>query len=257
LRRREHGMKIVGTIEARMGSTRSPGKTLTEIYDGFPLLGLVYRRFRLCRNIDDVYVATTVEPQDDSIAEWCARNSVNFCRGSENNVLDRVVKTAVCAGADAIVQMGADSAYLDFDLIDQLVVLYRSGSYDYVCNDLELTYPLGIYGHVVNVARLSEMNGDAGLTEQEREDVVSFLLKHPENYRLLNITAPADLACPQLRLTVDYSEDIEQAQKVYSRFKRFDFKTSDIIELYHLEPDIFAKTMNLVQKSAPFLRKKQ
>jgi spore coat polysaccharide biosynthesis protein SpsF len=250
-------MKIVGTIEARMGSSRSPGKTLMEIYEGVSLLGLVCRRFRLCRNIDDVYVATTVESQDDPIAEWCTRNSVNYYRGSENNVLDRVVKTSKSAGADAIVQMGADSAYLDFELIDHLVFLYRSGSYDYVCNDLELTYPLGIYGHVVSVAKLSEINGDNGLTDQDREDVISFLLKQPGTYRILNITAPGELSYAQLRLTVDYPEDIEQAQNIYARFNRFDFTTSDIIELYHREPEIFAKTMNLVQKSAPFLRKKQ
>jgi spore coat polysaccharide biosynthesis protein SpsF len=250
-------MKIVGTIEARMGSTRSPGKTLTEIYEGVSLLGLVCRRFRLCRNIDDVYVATTVESQDDPIAEWCTRNSVNYYRGSEYNVLDRVVKTSESARADAIVQMGADSAYLDYELIDRLVFLYRPGDYDFVCNDLELTYPLGIYGHVVSVSRLLEINGNNELTDQDREDVISFLLKHPENYRILNITAPDELAYRQLRLTVDYQEDIEQAQNVYSRLKRYDFKTSDIIELYHREPEIFAKTMNLIQNSAPFLRKKQ
>ena len=250
-------MKIIGTIEARMGSTRSPGKTLTEIYEGVSLLGLVCRRFCLCRNIDDIYVATTVESQDDAIAEWCTRNSVNYYRGSENNVLDRVVKTAQSADADAIVQMGADSAYLDFELIDRLVVLYRSGSYDYVCNDLELTYPLGIYGHVVSVALLSDSNVDGRLTDQDREDVVSFLLKHPVNYRILNITAPEELAYPMLRLTVDYQEDIEQAQFIYCHLQRFDFKTSDIIDLYHCKPELFANTMNLVQKSAAFLRKKQ
>lgn len=250
-------MKIVGTIEARMGSTRSPGKTLTEIYEGVSLLGLVCRRFRLCRNIDDLYVATTVKSQDDPIAEWCTRNSVNYYRGSESNVLDRVFKTAESASADTIVQMGADSAYLDYEIIDKLVFLYRSGSYDFVCNDLELTYPLGIYGHVVSVARLSEINKYDRLTDQDREDVISFLLKHPEKYRILNITAPDELAFPQLRLTVDYPEDIEQAQNVYRRLKRFDFKTSDVIELYHRNPEIFVKTINLIQKSAPFLMKKQ
>jgi len=237
-----------------MGSTRSPGKTLTEIYDGVSLLGLVCHRFRLCKNIDDVYVATTIEPQDEAIAEWCTQNSIKSYRGSENDVLDRVVKTAKLAGADAIVQMGSDSAYLDFELIDQLVSLYRSGLYDYVCNDLELTYPLGIYGHVVSVANLSEMNKNDSLTNQDREDVISFILKRQANYRVLNITAPAQFAYPQLRLTVDYPEDIEQALYIYGRLKRLDFKTSDIINLYNREPEIFAKTMNLVQKSAPFLK---
>jgi spore coat polysaccharide biosynthesis protein SpsF len=207
-------MKIIGTIEARMGSIRSPGKTLTKIHKDVTLLGVVCRRFLLCNNIDAIYVATTVEPQDDVIAEWCVRNQVSFYRGSENNVLDRVVKTALSANADAVVQMGADSAYLDFELIDQLVLLYKYGDYDFVCNDLELTYPLGIYGHVVNFAKLLELNRNGGLTEQDREDVVSFIVAHPEDYRILNITAPDSKAFPQLRLTVDYPEDIEQAQYI-------------------------------------------
>src|SRR3989337_1129264 len=106
-------MKIIGTIEARMGSSRLPGKTLTEIYQGNVLLGMVVKRFRQCKEIDDIWVATTDTHQDDVIANWCEMNSVCCYRGSENDVLDRVVKTALSAKADAIVQMGADSAYLD------------------------------------------------------------------------------------------------------------------------------------------------
>jgi len=248
-------MRIVGTIEARMGSTRTPGKTLIEIFNGISLLELVYRRFMLCRNVDDVYVATTIEPKDDVIARWCERNSVRYHRGSESNVLDRVVKTALTAGADAIVQMGADSAYLDFELIDHLVCLYRSGSFDYVCNDHELTYPIGIYGHVVRVATLADVNEKKDLTDKDREDVVRYVWEHPHKYRIMNITASPALSYPSLRLTVDYPEDVKQAQVVYSKLGRFDFRTADIIDLYCREPGIFEKTMNLIQKSAPFLRK--
>jgi len=248
-------MRIVGTVEARMGSTRTPGKSLIEISDGISLLELVYRRFRLCRNIDDVYVATTIEPRDDVIAQWCERNSVRYHRGSESNVLDRVVKTALTASADAIVQMGADSAYLDFELIDHLVSLYRSGSFDYVCNDRELTYPIGIYGHVVRVATLAALNKKNDLTNKDREDVVRYVWEHPQEHRIMNITAPPALSYPNLRLTVDYPEDVKQAQVVCSKLGRIDFRTADIIDLYGREPEIFEKTMKLVQKSAPFLRR--
>jgi spore coat polysaccharide biosynthesis protein SpsF len=248
-------VKVIGTIEARMGSTRTPGKTLSDIFDSIPLLGIVCKRFQLCRNIDDVYVATTIEPRDDVIAQWCERNSVRYHRGSESNVLDRVVKTALTASADAIVQMGADSAYLDFELIDHLVSLYRSGSFDYVCNDHELTYPIGIYGHVVRVATLAALNKKNDLTNKDREDVVRYVWEHPQEYRIMNITAPPALSYPKLRLTVDYPEDVKQAQVVYSKLGRFDFRTADIIDLYVREPEIFEKTMKLVQKSAPFSQK--
>lgn len=249
-------MKVIGTIEARMGSTRTPGKTLIEIFDGMSLLGLVCKRFQLCRNIDDIYVATTTEPQDDAIAVWCELNSVHYHRGSENNVLNRVVETALAAGADAIVQMGADSAYLDFELIDHLVFLYQSGAFDYVCNDIELTYPLGIYGHVVLVATLVELNKKQDLTNTDRTDVVRYIWEHPQMYRIMHITAPPELTYPMLRLTVDYPEDVEQARTVCKKLGRVDFRTSGVIDLYRREPEVFEKTMQLIQKSAPFIGKK-
>jgi spore coat polysaccharide biosynthesis protein SpsF len=250
-------MKIVGTIEARMGSTRAQGKTMIEMFNKITLLGLVCKRFQLCKSIDDIYVATTIQSQDDAIAEWCEHNSVHYYRGSENNVLDRVVKTALTAGADAIVQMGADCAYLDFEVIDQLVAVYRSGSFDFVCNDLELTYPLGVYGHIVRVSALSDLNNRNDITDKDREDVVRYIWEHPQTYRIFNVSAPSALAYPMLRLTVDYPEDIEQARAVYGKLGRFDFKTADIIELYGREPAIFEKTMKLIQKSAPFSKERK
>lgn len=250
-------MRIIGTIEARMGSSRLPGKTLTEIYQGEVLLGVVVKRFRQCREIDDVCVATTDMPQDDVIANWCEQKNVCCYRGSENDVLDRVVKTAISAKADAIVQMGADSAYLDFDLIDALVKIYKQGRYDYVCNDLELSYPLGIYGHVVRMSALSELNARNDLTEEDREDVVRYFWEHPEKYALLNVPAPAQLHCPELRLTIDYREDLEQAKAVYAHFGDYRFTIADILKLYKAKPGIFENTKNLVQRSAPFLKKEQ
>lgn len=248
-------MKIIGTIEARMGSSRLPGKTLTKMFLEDVLLGLVVKRFRQCKEIEEVWVATSDSPKDDVIASWCAENGVCCYRGSEDDVLDRVVKTALSARADAIVQMGGDSAYLDFELLDQLVRIYKQNDYDYVCNDLELTYPLGIYGHVVGVDALSEINARSDLTEEDREDVVRYFWEHPDRYSLKNITAPDELRCPGLRLTIDYPEDMQQAIAVYAHFGNSSFTTADILKLYKENPALFAGTENLVQRSAPFLKK--
>ncbi len=185
-------MKIIGTIEARMGSSRLPGKTLTEIFQGEVLLGLVVKRFKQCKEVDDVCVATTDSTKDDVIAAWCKKNDVCCYRGSEEDVLDRVVKAALSVKADAIVQMGGDSAYLDYNLIDNLVRIYKKNNYDYVCNDLELTYPLGIYGHVVGVATLAQLNSRTDLTVEDREDVVRYLWEHPEQFSLKNVIAPEE-----------------------------------------------------------------
>jgi spore coat polysaccharide biosynthesis protein SpsF len=248
--------RIVGTVEARMGSSRLPGKTMTPLYNGMPLLECVVRRFRACRNVDDIVVATTVEKNDDIIAEWCKNNGVPVFRGSEKNVLDRVVCAARQHNADAIVQMGADSAYLDYQLIDLLVRHYRNGNLDYVCNDLKLTYPLGIYGHVVNIAKLSEVNCRKDLSDKDRSDVVRYFWEHPETYTIANIEAPAELCYPELRLTIDYPEDLEQAKNTYTYFGSYLFTTAQVIELYRQRPELFERTRNLVQQSAPFLTAK-
>jgi spore coat polysaccharide biosynthesis protein SpsF len=249
-------MRVVGTIEARMGSSRLPGKTLMPVCQDLPLLGLVCERFQRCQTLDSIFVATTVEAGDDAIALWCAANGVNCHRGSEHDVLDRVTQTAVAAQADAIVQMGADSGYLDFELIDRLVAIYRQGGYDYVCNDLELTWPLGIYGHVVSVPKLAELNRRCDLSCHDREDVVRQIFEHPESYRLLNVPAPAEFAYPQLRFTIDYPEDMQLLREVIAELGGHGFTTPDLLELYRKKPALFESTLNLVQMSAPFLKAK-
>lgn len=225
-----------------------------DVYQGTTLLGLVVRRFKLCRRVADVYVATTVEEKDTPIARWCADNGVNCHRGSEDDVLDRVVEAARLAGADAIVQMGADSAYLDYQMIDDLIETYGSGSYDYVCNDMVLSYPLGIYGHVVSVPRLVELNGRSDLSCRDREDVVRYIFEHPEQYRILNLTAPPEMAYPELRFTVDYPQDMELLQEILADLGSCDFTTADLLKLYRRQPALFEKTKGLTQRSAPFVK---
>jgi spore coat polysaccharide biosynthesis protein SpsF len=247
-------VKIIGTIEARMGSSRLPEKTLKKVYKDFTLLELVIQRFKLCKKLDDIVVATTIEKQDDKIALWCEKNDISCYRGSEDDVLDRVVQASVIAKADVIVQMGADSAYLDFELIDELIEVYRSGNYDYVCNDMKLTYPLGIYGHIVKVNKLIELNENKSLTLEDREDVVRYIWEHKDKYRLLNIQAPKEKNYPNLRLTVDYPEDFELAVNIYKYFDRLDFTTADIIQLYKDSPKLFDDVSTLVQHSAPFIK---
>lgn len=249
-------MRVIGTIEARMGSSRLPGKTMAPVYNGMPLLECVVRRFRACRSLDDVVVATTVEPGDDAIAEWCIKNGVSVFRGSEEDVLERVAGAARQYGADATVQMGADSAYLDYQLIDQLVVHYRNGQFDYVCNDLKLTYPLGIYGHVVRTEKLTELSQRADLSDKDCSDVVRYIWEHPESYAISSLEAPPELYCPGLRLTIDYPEDMEQAREVYAYFGSHLFTTAQVLDLSRRLPGLFEKTRNLVQQSAPFMTAK-
>jgi spore coat polysaccharide biosynthesis protein SpsF len=86
---------------------------------------------------------------------------------------------------------------------------------------------------------------------------VRYLWEHPEEYALLNVPASLGLRCPELRLTIDYPEDMEQAMAVYAHFGNCLFTTADILKLYKEMPGIFEKTKNLIQRSAPFLKKEQ
>jgi len=248
-------MKVVGTIEARMGSSRLPGKTLMTIFGGMTLLDCVVQRFKLCKYVDEIVVATSLSSKDDAIESWCKQHHVSCFRGSENDVLDRVAQALVEHKADIVVQMGADSAYLDYQLIDQLIQAYHNGRYDYVCNDMKLTYPLGIYGHVVNAAMLVELNESVTLSAEDREDVVRYVFEHPEQYRILNIEATEEYYYPELRFTVDYLEDMQQAKEIYSYYNRYDFTTEQLIALYKIKPCMFEKTKHLVQRSAAFIKK--
>jgi len=225
-----------------------------EIHEGVSLLECVVRRFQMADRVDEVVVATTVEAGDDPIADWCAANRVSVFRGSEDNVLQRVADAALQYRADAVVQMGADSAYLDYQLIDQLVKHYASGSFDYVCNDLRLTYPLGIYGHVVRADVLIELSQHKDLSDEDRCDVVRYIWENPQAYAISSVEAPKELLYPELRLTIDYPEDLQQVRDVYRHFGHDRFTTVEVIELCRQKPAIFEKTRKLVQHSAPFLK---
>jgi spore coat polysaccharide biosynthesis protein SpsF (cytidylyltransferase family) len=245
-------LKIIGIIEARMGSSRLPGKTLMPVFKEKALLELVVERFMRCCKVDEIWVATTTETADDAIMQWCADHNIRCFRGSEEDVLDRVAQTAIQADADGIVQMGADSAYLDYRLIDELVLHFRSGRYDYVCNDMVLTYPLGIYGHVVKTECLRTINAKSDLEPADRENVVRYVWERPSEYSILNVTAPSELSFPGMRLTIDYPEDLTLARRVYRHFNHTAFSTKQIIGLCHSAPEMFRATKGLVQEQAPF-----
>src|SRR6266511_3391616 len=136
-------MKIVSTIEARMGSRRLPGKTLAPIM-GRPTLELLVERLRRAKQVDEVVVATTTEPEDDSIEELCRQLQVGCFRGSSEDVLDRVLRAAQEFRASLIVEMTGDCPLLDPAVVDDVISLYLSAKYDYVSNIVERTYPRGL-----------------------------------------------------------------------------------------------------------------
>lgn len=248
-------MRIVATIEVRMGSSRVPGKSMADIA-GKPLLERVIDRIRLSKKIDDIVVATTVNPIDKVIEDFAKQVGVRCYRGSEEDVLKRVVDGAIYAKADITVQFGGDSPFIDWRVTDELIQTYLDNPRsDLVTNCLKLTYPLGIYAYVVPTDVMRKIETLAK-KQSEREDVTRYLWENQERFKLINKEASGDLRRPELRLTVDYLEDIELACRIYSGLypKKSDFTTIDVIKFLDDNPELKKINARLIQKSAPHIK---
>lgn len=236
-----------------MASSRLPGKSIAPIL-GKPILERIIERLRRASSLDAIVVATTVSPADAAIEEVARRLGVACFRGNEDDVLDRVLRAARSVGGEVIFQYGADCPFADWELVEQLLDIYRAGRWDFVGNALELTYPLGIVGAVFSTATLAEV-ADLTVDPQDREDVTRYIWEHPTRFRLHNVEAPTDLRRPGMRLTVDYPEDLNVVTAVFEALYPANpaFTTRDIVRFLDRRPDLVKRNQGLVQRSAPFL----
>lgn len=157
-----------------------------------------------------------------------------------------------------IVQLGADNPFYDPDIIDHLVDIYRNGDFDYVCNDLELTYPNGVEVHVVSLETLKSVVARTN-DRLDHEDVVRYIWEHPEQYRIKNVSAPKELCAPDVRLTLDYEEDYAVIVKVFEALypENPDFRTGDILDYLASHPDVKDINAHCEQKSAPYVSREK
>jgi len=231
-------LKIISTIEARMGATRLPGKVLLPVL-GRPALELLIERLKRARRVDEIIVATTVNKNDEPIVKLCERLGVPFYRGSEGDVLSRVLEAAKSIGGDIIVEITGDCPLIDPEIVDQCIDLFFSGEYDYVSNILKRTYPRGL---VVQVFPTAILEKAASLTKDpmDHEHVSLYIYNHPEIFRLKNVYAPSELHWPELALTLDTPEDYKLIKEVFERLyvKNPNFLTKDVIELFLRNPEL-------------------
>lgn len=206
-------MKTVAIIQARMASTRLPNKVLADV-EGRPMLARVVSRVRAARRVDDVVVATSTNPQDDAVAAFCEAEGVACFRGSESDVLDRYYQAAGSVGAELIVRITADCPLHDPAVIDAVVARFDPATTDYVSNAIERTFPDGLDTEAFSMAALERAWREAEWTS-EREHVTSYIWKHPDRFRLAQVTQDRDLS--GLRWTVDEPRDLAFVREVYRR----------------------------------------
>lgn len=224
------GQKIAATIEARMTSSRLPGKVLMD-FAGKPDLQHIIERLRRSKYIDEVVVATTVNATDDPIITLCENLGCNYYRGSEEDVLQRVLDTAKSVNADILVEITGDCPVIDWRHADALIELFFKEECDYVSNILERTYPRGFDTQVYPVAVLEEVNR---LTKDplDHEHVSLYIYQHQERFKCLNMAAPQHLNHPELEVTLDTKEDYELIKKVYENLYpiKHDFTCEDVVK---------------------------
>jgi spore coat polysaccharide biosynthesis protein SpsF len=242
-------MKYLVTIEARLRSSRLPGKVLKPIM-GRPMLALMIERLQHARTIDGIVVATTENPSDDPIARLADELDVGCFRGSEEDVLARVLGAARHYEADVIVETTGDCPLNDPAIVDKVVSDYRIGGADFVSNTLEYSTPIGTDVRVFSTDSLAEID-TISQDPADREHVSLHYWEHPEKYRLRNVTTEMPPGVTDLRLTVDTPEDFELVRQVFEELYPVKpiFSLSDILELFQRRPDLPAINQNIQQKA--------
>jgi glutamate-1-semialdehyde 2,1-aminomutase/spore coat polysaccharide biosynthesis protein SpsF len=206
-------MKTVAIIQARMSSSRLPGKVLAEV-GGRPMLARVVERVSRAGEVDLVVVATSTSPADDAVAQFCRDHGVECFRGDEQDVLDRFYQTAKAHHARTIVRITADCPLIDPRIIDRVVRTLQQENADYASNTDPPTFPDGLDVEAFTFAALEKAWREARKAV-EREHVTPYL-RQSEQFRRCNVAHSTDLS--RHRWTVDEPADLEFVRRVYRRF---------------------------------------
>jgi spore coat polysaccharide biosynthesis protein SpsF len=231
-------IQVLAILQARMSSTRLPGKVLQPIL-GRPLLALQLERVARSRCIDQVMIATSEDASDDPLEALGRELGLLVHRGNLHDVLDRYTQAARRVRPATVVRLTGDCPLLDPAVIDEVIGFYADGAYDYASNTIEPTYPDGLDCEVFKFAALERAWLEAKLPS-EREHVTPFLKKHPELFRLGSYKSPVDHSA--LRWTVDEPEDFAFVRRVYEALYPVDpaFTTDDVLALLAREPGLAA-----------------
>jgi spore coat polysaccharide biosynthesis protein SpsF len=239
-------MKIVAIIQARMGSTRLPGKVMKELA-GETVLARVVNRTRRATLLDEVVVATTSAARDDVIVDECRRLGVPCFRGDENDVLDRYYQCARQFHAETIVRITSDCPLIDPQLIDRVVGEFHNSHADYASNGLQASFPVGLGVEVISYDALKHAWRDAAKS-YERAHVTLFLYRHPELFAVHSVTSDIDYS--DHRWTLDTPEDIMLLEAILARLPDAQIATwHDVLEIVGREPELLSINSHIHQKA--------
>jgi spore coat polysaccharide biosynthesis protein SpsF len=237
-------MRIVGIVQARMGSTRLPGKVLRPLA-GRTVLGRVVRAAHESAVLDDLVIATTTEQADDAVEAEAQRLGVACYRGPVDDVLTRFLGALDEHPGDAVMRFTADCPLLDPDIVSLAATVWRAVSgLDYVSTAISRCLPRGMDVEIVRAETLRRI--DAVATEHHRTHVTSYVYGNPQQYRVLGLTMLPDLS--HLRLTLDTVDDWNLVEATVAHFGDTSISLRKLAEWLAANPDIRSLNAHVHQK---------
>ncbi len=233
-----------------MASTRLPGKVLADI-GGMPMLSLIARRLRLAQRIDGIVLATSISSADDALVAWAGSEGVAVYRGSEDDVLARVVGAQRMMKGEIVVEVCGDTPLIDPQLVDRAVETYLAGGYDVVTNTSRPSYPQGSEAQVFALSALEEV--ERNVVDAAVREHVSLHFYESSRYRIAHLEAPEEQRLPGQRLQVDYPEDLELVRAIHARLSPvhgLSYGLAQIVGLLRHEPQLAEMNRHCVEKAA-------
>jgi len=237
-------MYTVAIVQARMGSSRLPGKTMADIL-GKPILWHLINRLRYSQLLDKIVIATTDNTKDETILELARKSGIDSYAGSEDDVLDRYYQAAKKYNAEVVVRITADCPLIDAHVVDKVINRFLEGDYDYATNILIRTYPDGLDVEVMSFSAL-EKAWREDRNPAWREHVTPYIMRHPEKFKIHNITNEKDYS--YMRWTVDTIEDLTFVRKIYDHFQNDNFNWQEVLHLLEMHPEWLKINQHIRQK---------
>lgn len=240
-------MNIVGIVQARMGSSRLPGKVLQDVM-GEPLLVRTVERVACTQTLNKVVIATTVQQNDAAIVKLCQERDWGYFCGSEHDVLDRYYQAAKMYAADVVVRITSDCPLMDPAVVDLVVetFLAQQPLVDYAANTLmPRTFPRGLDTEVFNFEVLERAWREDD-NPAWREHVTPYIYRHPELFHLYSVISPEDYS--YMRWTVDTAEDLAFVRQIYAHFGEAHFSWQDTLTALQKHPEWLEINRDVLQK---------
>ena len=227
---------IVAILQARLSSNRLPQKVLMDL-NGKPMLHHIVTRLRMCKEIDQIVVATSTDRSDDALAKWCRENQIDCFRGSLNNVLNRYFECAKKYSADTIIRITCDDPLKDSPLISRMIQEFAAQRPSLLTNNNPPSFPEGLDIEIFDFKSIEQANSNAE-TEFEKEHVTQHFYKNQNRFKILNLENDRNLS--GLRFTVDTQSDLDFAREVYKSLDKGDsiFWLDEILEFLKSNPKI-------------------